>query len=285
MKKGVRDKRFHVKEAIYQLCLLIVGLLLLFPFYWLLSSSLKTNTEIFSRELVWIPETLKFENYLNGWLGIQSITYATFFLNSFKYALLVVTGAIFSNSLVAYAFARINFKFRNGIFMVLLSTLMLPSQVTMIPLYLLWSKMQAIDTYIPLTLGAFLGSAFYIFLFRQFIAGIPADIDEAAVCDGCSHFGIYWRIIMPLSKPVIFTVILFSFLEAYDDFMGPLIYLNTLKKFPVSLALRMFVSNEGGTDWGPIFAMTVVAMIPPILIYIVCQKNLVQGISTTGLKG
>lgn len=279
MKKGA------AKELLFKLALLIVGLLLLFPFYWLLSSSVKSNSEIFSRELVWIPEVFHWENYSNGWAGIQSVTYATFFLNSFRYAGLVVIGSVLSNSLAAYAFARIPFKFRNGVFMVLLSTLMLPSQVTMIPLYLLWSSFKVIDTYIPLTLGAFLGNAFYIFLFRQFIAGIPGDIDEAAVCDGCSSFGIYRRIIMPLSKPVVFTVLLFSFIDAYDDFMGPLIYLNTLKKFPVSLALRLFVSNEGGTEWGPIFAMTVVTMLPLILVYVICQKNLVQGISTTGLKG
>lgn len=278
-------KKYAVKELLFKLVLLVVGLLLLFPFYWLLSSSVKSNSEIFSRDLVWIPAVLHWENYTNGWAGIQSVTYTTFFLNSFKYAGLVVIGSVLSNSLVAYAFARIPFKFRNGVFMILLSTLMLPSQVTMIPLYLLWSGFHAIDTYIPLTLGAFLGNAFYIFLFRQFIAGIPGDIDEAAVCDGCSSFGIYWRIIMPLSKPVVFTVILFSFIDAYDDFMGPLIYLNTLKKFPVSLALRLFVSNEGGTEWGPIFAMTVVTMLPLVLVYVICQKNLVQGISTTGLKG
>ncbi len=275
----------RIKASLLQIFLLVLGLLLLFPFYWLISSSFKTNAEIFSREMIWIPEQLKWQNFTNGWQGIQKITYTIFYANSFRYAITVVIGAILSNSLVAFAFARIKFKFRDGLFLVLLSTLMLPAQVTMIPVYLMWSKVGGIDTYLPLTLGAFLGSAFYIFLFRQFMAGIPYELDESAVCDGCSLFGIYWRIIMPLSKPVIFTVALFSFTEAYDDFMGPLIYLNSLKKFPVSLALRLFVTNEGGTDWGPIFAMTLVAMFPLILIFLICQKNLVQGISTTGLKG
>lgn len=275
----------QVKQSLYHLLLLVFGLILLFPFYWLISSSFKTNVEIFSREMVWIPENLRWENFAIGWKALPPYTYTLFFKNSFIIAGINVIGSILSNTLVAYGFARLSFKYKDQLFIVLLATMMLPYQVTMIPVYILFSNLHLVDSYVPLTLGSFFGSAFFIFLLRQFMMGIPFELDESAVCDGCSPFQIFHKIILPLCKPAIFTVILFSFSGSYDDFMGPLIYINSISKFPIPLALRMFVSNEGRMDWGPILAMTLVSLLPPLLVFLGAQKNLIEGISTTGLKG
>lgn len=280
-----RNQIKHTREALFHTFLLLFGLVLLFPFYWLLSSSLKNNPEIFSRTMVWIPEKLRWENFVQGWKAIPPYTYTLFYKNTFYIVLVNLAGSLVSNSLVAFGFARLDFKYRNQLFIVLLATMMLPYQVTMIPVYILFSRLGFVNTYIPLTIGSFFGSAFHVFLLRQFMMGIPYELDESAVCDGASVLQVFYKIVLPLCKPALFTIVLFTFGEAYNDFMGPLIYLNKVNKFTVSLALRMFVSNEGRTDWGPILAMVLVSMIPSLIAFLIAQKNLIEGISTTGIKG
>lgn len=274
-------------QILLRIFLLISGLVLLFPFVWLITSSLKSTPEILSRYMVWLPKVFLWKNYAEGWKGLPpDNTFGLFFKNTAIITVINTTATLVTSSIVAYAFARLNFKYKNFLFLVLLSTMMLPSQVTIVPVYILWSKLGFINTFVPLWAGGLWGGdPFYIFLIRQFITAIPIELDEAAICDGCSKFRIYTSIIMPLCKPVLFTVGLFSFGDSYNNFFGPLLYINSISKYTVQLGLRAFVSNDGFTEWGPVFAMTIVTMIPVIIVFILTQKNLVKGISTTGLKG
>ena len=275
------------RQIILKIVLIICGISLLFPFFWLITSSLKTTPEILSKYMVWLPKKILWSNYAEGWKGIPpNNTFGLFFKNSMIITGIATFTTLVTSSLVAYAFARINFKFKNLIFIVLLSTMMLPSQVTMIPVYIIWSKLGFVNTFVPLWAhGLWGGDPFFIFLLRQFIATIPLELDEAAICDGSSKIRIYSAIILPLCKPALFTVGLFAFSDNYNNFFGPLLYLNSINKFTVQLGLRTFVSAEGFTEWGPIFAMTIVTMIPLVIVFILTQKNLVKGINTTGLKG
>ena len=277
-------KKMSVGNVILMIALLIFGLSLMYPLYWLITRAFMTRLEILSRDIPFLPKQLLWSNFSEGWKGIQGITYATFYANTFKIVAICLAANLVSNSLVGFGFARINFKHKNTLFMILLAVMMLPPQVTMVPIYIMFAKAHLIDTYVPLCIGAFFSASFFVFLFRQFMTGIPRELDEAAVCDGCSIFGVYWRIALPLSRPIMFTIGLFTFGEAYGDFMGPLIYISTIRKFTVTVALRLFVSNDGTTNWGPILAMTLVAMIPGIIIFFISQRNLMKGIATTGIK-
>lgn len=279
-------KQQNLKSAATHAVLIAGALLMLFPFFWLVSSSFKPANQIFKVPIEWIPRSVTLVNYISGWNGLPGYSFSVFFSNSIKVTLTVVLATVFSSSFVAYGFARIDFKYRDLLFLVLLSTLMIPSQVTLIPLYVIFSRLHFVDTYIPLTLGAFLGGgAFFIFLLRQFYDSIPRDLDDSAKIDGCSHFGIYWRIILPLSKPALFSVAVFSFIWTYNDFMTPLIYLNNVSKYTIPVALRMFVDNAGMSNWGGLLAMTLVAMLPAILVFFSAQRYFIEGIATTGLKG
>lgn len=278
MKKSTRSVVFHFFT-------ISIGFIMLYPILWTLASSLKPESEVFKNAASLIPNALELGNYVQGWNGFGGITFGSFFLNSGLVTLLVVIGTLFSSSLVAFGFARLDFKFKRVLFICLLGTIMLPTQVTLIPQYVLFHNLGWVNTYNPLTLPAFFGgSAFFIFLMIQFIKGIPRELDEAAVIDGCSTFGIFYRIILPLMKPTLATVAIFSFYWTWDDFMGPLIYLNDPNLFTVSLGLRLFSDPSSVTEWGPLFAMSIVSLLPVFIIFLFFQKYLVEGISTTGLK-
>ncbi|KKI93159.1 ABC transporter permease [Bacillus sp. SA1-12] len=278
MKKSTGSFIFHFFT-------IAIGFAMLYPILWTLASSLKPESEVFKNAASLIPSVLKWENFVKGWEGFGDITFGSFFVNSAFVTSLVVIGTIFSSSLVAFGFARLDFKFKRILFICLLGTIMLPTQVTLIPQYILFHKLGWVNTYNPLTLPAFFGgSAFFIFLMIQFIKGIPKELDEAAVIDGCSTFGIFYRIILPLMKPTLATVAIFSFYWTWDDFMGPLIYLNDPNLFTVSLGLRLFSDPSSVTEWGPLFAMSIVSLLPVFIIFLFFQKYLVEGISTTGLK-
>jgi len=278
MKKSTSSFVFHFFT-------ISIGFVMLYPILWTLASSLKPESEVFKNAASLIPNALEWGNYVQGWKGFGGITFGSFFLNSGLVTLLVVIGTLFSSSLVAFGFARLDFKFKRVLFICLLGTIMLPTQVTLIPQYVLFHNLGWVNTYNPLTLPAFFGgSAFFIFLMIQFIKGIPRELDEAAVIDGCSTFGIFYRIILPLMKPTLATVAIFSFYWTWDDFMGPLIYLNDPNLFTVSLGLRLFSDPSSVTEWGPLFAMSIVSLLPVFIIFLFFQKYLVEGISTTGLK-
>lgn len=258
-------------------------LIVLLPFLWMLVSSFKSQKELFAYPPTFFPSVWKWQNYKQV-LSAGSISFFQMFINSMKITIPVVVFNIIFSSLAAYAFARINFPYKNFLFMLFISSMMIPSAVVMVPRFMLFTKLKLIDTYMPLILPSAFGTAFSIFLLRQFFMTIPIDLEEAAVIDGCSKFRIWATIIMPLSKPIIATLSVFLFQGSYNDFMGPLIYLNSDTKFTVQLGLAGF-RNSFSTRYDLIMAGSMLALIPVLIIYVVCQKYIVKGIVMSGLKG
>jgi multiple sugar transport system permease protein len=277
--------RANIGTVFYYCFVLALGFLMLYPILWMIASSLKPNVEIFGNVTSLIPSEINWSNYSKGWAGFGGTSFGLFFKNSFIITSLVVIGSILSSSIVAFGFARCTFKFQKLLFACLMATVMLPVQITLIPQYILFHKLGWVNTFLPLVVPAFLGGIpFFIFLIIQFIRGIPRELDEAAVIDGCSTFGIFWRIILPLLKPVLVTVAIFSFMWTWDDFLAPLVYLNETSVQTVALALRKFMDSQSGTTWGPLLAMSTLSLAPQFILFIFFQKYLVAGISTTGLK-
>lgn len=263
--------------------LLGVTFLMLYPLLWMVASSFKPESIIFTDLSIW-PHSLDFGNYVQGWTALQE-SFTVFFKNSVLVAVLVVIGNTLSCSITAYAFARLEFRGRRIWFVVMLGTLMLPYHVTLIPQYVLFLKLGWIDTFLPLIVPKFLAAdAFFIFLMVQFFRGIPRELDEAAVLDGCGPWRIYWKIIMPLSMPVLATTAIFSFLWTWNDFLGPLVYLNEASNYTVPLALRSFVDSTGQSAWGQLFAMSVLAILPIFLFFLCFQRLIIEGVAQSGMK-
>jgi len=258
-------------------------LVVLLPFFWMLVSSFKSQRELFAYPPKFFPSVWKWQNYKQV-LSAGSISFFQMFLNSMKVTIPVVIFNITFSSLAAYAFARINFPYKKFIFMLFISSMMIPSAVVMVPRFMFFTKLKLIDTYLPLILPSAFGTAFSIFLLRQFFMTIPKDLEEAAVIDGCSKLRIWATIIVPLSKPIIATLSVFLFQGSYNDFMGPLIYLNSDTKFTVQLGLAGF-RNSFSTRYDLIMAGSMLALLPVLIIYIACQKYIVKGIVMSGLKG
>ena len=262
------------------------GFIMIYPLVWMLMSSFKESAVIF-HEPGLIPSSWHVDNFVNGWvraLGGRQ-TFTTFFGNSFMYAAAATFGAVFSSSMIACSFSRGNYRGRKIIFTIMIGTLLLPAQVLMVPQYLWFHWLGWVGNYTPLIVPAFFGGAFFIFLITNFMNAIPRELDEAAKIDGCSFYGIYARVIMPLSVPALITSALFSFIWRWDDFMGPLIYVHRTALLPVSLALRVFADPTTETDWGAFFAMSTLSLMPAVIIFIFFQRYLVEGITTSGLKG
>jgi multiple sugar transport system permease protein len=252
------------------------------PFLWTVSTALKTNEQVFAVPPQWIPNPVQGENFQRAW---TELPFPTFVRNTVLVTILATIGQVFSASLVAYGFARFKWRGRNALFYLMLSTMMLPSQVTMIPVFLLWRQFGLIDTFAPLVVPAFFGGgAFTIFLLRQFFMTIPRELDEAAMLDGANPITIWWRVLLPLSRPALITVVLFSFIGHWDDFMGPLIYLNSMEKYTVSIGLRMF-QDMFGTQLELLMAASLIHIVPTILLFFVAQRYFIKGIALTGLKG
>jgi len=264
---------------------LLVGasILMLYPLLWMLAATFRPESEIFTSSSL-LPSSIDFGSYVRGWNGLR-VSFGTFFLNSFVIAILSVAGNIFACSLAAFAFARLKFRGRNFWFALMLGTLMLPYHVTLIPQYVLFLNLGWVNTFLPLVVPKFLASdAFFIFLMVQFFRGIPRELDEAAMMDGCSPWRIYWKVIMPLSLPVLATAAIFTFLWTWDDFLGPLIYLNDMRQYTVQLGLRTFVDSTGESDFGGMLAMSVLTIVPVFLFFLFFQRLLIEGIATTGMK-
>jgi len=272
-------------NIVYHVLMLVLGIVMIYPVLWMVSSSFKEHADIFASMGTLIPPKFTIENYKEGWKGFGNVTFATFFKNSFIVAGIGTIGTVISSALVAYGFARIPFKGRNLWFAAMMMTLMLPFQVQIIPQYIMFNKLNWINTFYPLIVPKFFGSAFFIFLIMQFIRGLPLELDEAAEIDGAGKFGIFWWIILPSIKPALITASLFSFYWTWDDFLGPLLYLNQGTLYTVSLALKNFADPTAVTNWGAVFAMSVLSLIPVLLIFIFFQKYLTEGIATTGIKG
>lgn len=279
-----RKVKKNVTTLLYHGFVIGFGFIMLYPILWLVMSSFKPSNEIFSNAASLWPDHFTLENYFQGWKGFGGTTFATFFKNSFFVAIVTTIGQVTTSTLIAYGFARVKFKGRSFWFGVLVLTMLIPTQVLMIPQYLLFNNFGWVNTFYPLIVPAFTGLPFFIFLIMQFIRGIPKSIDESAFIDGCSHFRIFWSMILPLSVPAIITSAVFAFYWKWDDFMGPLLYLQSPKMYTVSLALKSFSDPTAGTDWGALFAMLTLSLVPCFLIFIFFQKYLVEGIVTTGMK-
>jgi len=265
--------------------LLVLGaLIMLYPLLWMLSSSLKPNTNIFREIGLW-PSQVTLENYFSGWKGMSGITFATFFKNSFVVVGLSILGTLISSSMAAYAFARMDFTLKKVLFAIMFGSIMLPHHVVLIPQYILFNNLGWVDTFLPLVVPKFLAiDAFFIFLMVQFIRGIPKELDEAARVDGCGHIRLFIKIILPLMLPAIVTSAIFTFIWTWNDFFSQFIYLSNPKLWTVTLALRGFLDSMGESMWGSMFAMSILSLIPIFLFFIFFQKMLIEGIATTGIK-
>lgn len=247
-------------------------------------SSLKPTREIFTKPGL-IPQNWTLENYLDGWTSL-TIPFTVFFVNSAVIALLAVIGNLISCSLAAYAFARLDFRFKRLLFAVMLVTIMLPFHVVLVPQYILFHSAGLTNTFFPLIIPKFLAvDAFFIFLMVQFIRTLPRELDDAATVDGCSVFGVFWRIILPLMRPPLAVAAVFTFIWTWNDFLTPLLYLTDRELFTIPLALNAFLdSGEGTSQWGPLFAMSCLSLVPIFVIFLMAQRHLTRGIATTGLK-
>lgn len=278
-------RRSTQKALVYHIVALITSLVMIYPILWLFASSLKGPDEIWTNMTSLIPNKIAWNNYVEGWAGFGGIDFGIFFKNSFLYALVSTVASVAASAIVAFGFTRIKFAGRSFWFTCMILTLMLPSQVQIIPQYIFFSKIDWVNTYLPLIIPRFGGQAFFIFMIMQFIRGIPTELDEAAAIDGCSKAGVFFRIILPLIQPALITAAIFSFYWTWEDFLTPVIYLNDPHLYTVSLALRSFADPNSATNWGAIFAMSSLSLIPVFIIFIFFQRYLVEGISTTGLKG
>jgi len=269
---------------------LIAGaIVFLFPLLWMISTSLKPIEETMSLPPKWIPSHFQFSNYVEA-ITYQSahlgyIPFLRYARNTLIICVLGVFGTVLSNSIVAYGFSRIEWPGRDVLFIITLATMMISFPVTMVPLYALFRWLGWIGTFRPLWVPAWFGSAFNIFLLRQFFMTIPRDLSDAARIDGCTEFGIFWRIILPLAVPALAVVALFHFMYAWNDFLGPLIYLTDQKDFTLSLGLQFYQSQHGGTQWHLLMAASTIVVAPVIVLFFLTQRTFIQGIHMTGMKG
>lgn len=273
---------FFLKSVSFVL-IVLGSIFIAIPVAWMISTSLKTIGETFLFPPRWIPNEIRWDNYPKA---LTFIDYGHYFNNTLIITLSAMIGQMLSASLVAFGFARLRAPGRDLLFVILLATLMLPYHVTLVPTYLLFRTLGWLNTYLPLIIPSWLGGgAFFIFLLRQFFSTIPLELDDAARIDGASLFDIYWRLILPLSKPPLATVAIFSFFAHWNDFLGPLIYLSRERMYTLSLGLAFYVTTHGQVEWNLLMAATLVTLIPPLILFFVFQRAFVQGIALTGLKG
>jgi len=278
-----RAERSPAVSTALHVGLILASVLMLYPLLWMMSAAIRPGNEIFGSTSLW-PSTISFGSFVRGWNAL-SVPFGTFFLNSTIVAVLSVVGNVISCSLAAFAFARLEFWGRKFWFALMLGTLMLPYHVVLIPQYILFLQLGWVNTFLPLVVPKFLAhDAFFIFLMVQFFRGIPRELDEAAMMDGCSPWRIYYKIMLPLSMPVLATAAIFSFIWTWDDFFGPLIYLSDIRTYTVQLGLRSFVDATSESDWGGLFAMSILSLLPVFLFFLFFQRLLIEGIATTGMK-
>jgi len=262
-----------------------VGFVMLYPILWLVGASFKSNAEIFSEIGFW-PSHFDFSAYAKGWKTSSEYTFATYFLNSFLIVVPRIIVTVISCVLVAYAFARWELPGRKFLFSVMVTTIMLPHIILRIPQYLMFKEFGWLDSYLPLIIpSAFATDTFFVFMLVQFLRGIPRDMEEAAVIDGCNPLQLLWFVIVPLLKPAIVSVVVFQFIWTMNDFMGPLIYLSSVEKYPVSLALKMTIGATEEVEWASAIAISVVALIPSVAVFFAAQKHFIEGATSSGIKG
>ena len=281
-----RRRRNLISAVVRYGVLTAVALVMIYPILWLVGATFKTNNEIFTT-VNFIPKRIDFTPYIEGWKTRTQFTFTTFFLNTFKYVIPKIIFCLVSSTLVAYGFARFQFPLKKFFFSLLMATMFLPAVVTRIPLYLLWKNLGLLDTYVPLIAPTvFANEPFFVFMLIQFLRSIPTYLDEAATVDGCNSFEIVIRILLPALKPAIVSCTIFQFIWSFNDFLGPLIYVTSLSKYPVALALKMSIDQSSGiVEWNQILAMSFLALLPALILFFAAQKYFVEGITSTGAKG
>lgn len=282
---GERTKH-QIGSIFYHVVVCVLGFMMVYPLLWMVLSSFKDTNTIFATAGELIPREFILDNYKNGWRGFGKISFGTFFLNSLFISVVATIGTVFSSALVAFSLSRCKFRGRKLLFGAMLVSMMLPAQVLMIPQYLWYQQLGWVGTYLPLIIPYFFAvQGFFVYLLLNFIDGIPRELDEAARIDGCTHYGYFGRVILPLVVPAMITGTIFSFIWRWDDFLSALLYVSNTERYPVSLALKLFSDPGSSSDYGAMFAMATLSILPITLIFIFLQKYLVEGITTTGLKG
>lgn len=280
----MRGTRLLSKSLSYAF-LVCFGIAMVYPFIWMVFAAFKTNAEIFGSTKL-LPSSYSFDSFVKGWKGTGQYGFSRFTLNTLALVLPTVFFTLVSCSITAFGFARFRFPFKNFLFAVMISTLMLPNAVIIIPRYLLFNAFGWLNSYLPFIVpAAFACYPFFIFMLVQFLRGIPRELDESAHMDGCGSVRLFVTILAPLMKPALFSVGLFQFMWTWNDFYNPLIYINSVKKFPISLGLRVSLDAASAVSWNSVMAMSIVTILPLILLFFFAQKYFVEGIATTGLKG
>lgn len=280
----LKSKRKHNMFFTY-LVIVLIGVILLYPIAWMFFATFKTNEEIFN-SIKLLPSSFSFQNFIDGWKGSGRITYATYFLNTFLLVLPTVIFTIVSSCLVAYGFARFKFPGKKILFALLISTLMLPNAIIIVPRYTMFSKLGWINNYMPFYAPAILACyPFFVYMLIQFLRGIPRDLDESAYIDGCGTLRTLVSILLPLMKPALFSAALFQFLWTYNDYFNSLIFINSGSRYTISLALRLSLDSESVVNWGKLMAISFISVTPLFILFFAAQKYFVEGIATSGLKG
>jgi len=275
---------FDIRKPLLHGLIVLGILLMLYPVLWMLISSFKPTETILTDNSLW-PREFTFDNFVKGWQGTSGTTFSAFFANSLIMVVLAVIGNILSCSLTAYAFARLEFKGKRIMFALMLMTMMIPLHVLVVPQYILFDKLDWVNSILPIVVPKFLAvEGFFVYLTIQFIRSLPKELDKAATVDGCGPIGIYTRIILPLTLPAIVTTTIFTFIWTWNDFFSQLLYLSSVKKYTVTLALRMFTDAGGEAALGSLFAMSILSIIPVFLIFVFFQRYIVEGIATSGIK-
>jgi len=265
---------------------IILGFFMIYPLLWLIASSFKSNETIFTDSYSLIPKAWDIvQNYSSGWKGVGGVSFGTFMMNSVVVTAAGTVTCVLSSLLAAYALSRIEFTLSKFWFGCVMVTLMIPAQVMIVPQYIILKKLHLIDTRIALVLPWCFGGAFFIFLMIQFFRGIPTELDEAAAIDGCGKIGILFQVLLPVVKPAIITSSIFAFYWIWQDFFQPLIFMSTVKRYTVPLALNMYLDPNSYNNYGGLFAMSWISLVPIILFFIIFQKYLVEGIAMDGIKG
>jgi multiple sugar transport system permease protein len=273
--------QLYLRAALTYVALLFFTAIFVGPFLWMLSTSLKAESQVFTERMVWFPRPIVWSNYPDA---LASFPFLLYLRNTLLVCVLTTVGTVFSAAFPAYGFSRLQWRGRDTLFIVLLATIMLPAQVTMLPVFLIFRWLGWTGTFLPLIAPSFLGNAFSIFLLRQFFLTIPQELSDAARIDGCSEAGILWRVVVPIARPAIATVALFAFTSAWMDFLNPLIYLHSEKHYTLALGLQAFLGRHGG-EWNLLMAAATVITLPMLVLFFLAQRTFIQGIALTGLKG
>jgi multiple sugar transport system permease protein len=275
-------RRQHLRSQIVgRILLIVMSIIFLLPIGWMFTTSLKDSTQVMAYPPIWLPWPPKWGNYE---IAVKAIPFLLYLRNTVTICLFTIIGTLLSSTLVAYSLSKIPWPGRNALLILILSTMMLPFPVTMIPLFVTFGRLGWINTFKPLIVPAFLGNAFYIFLLRQFFMTIPMELSDAARIDGASELGIFWRIVLPLSRPVLAVVALFQFLGSWNDFLGPLIYLQSNEKYTLAIGLQMYRTTNY-VEWELLMAASTLVVIPILILFFFAQRTFIEGIAITGIKG